>query len=217
MNRQWGLFISFEGGEAVGKSTVVKRLSHTFVDEGIKFIATREPGGSPISEQVRKLVKDPDFGDMDYRTEALLMAAARAQLVNRTYVPALSEGTTILADRYVDSNYAYQVFGRDLDMETIRQLNVFATEGLLPDRTYLLDAPIEVMNDRLSKVKRARERIDVEGQQFFEKVRQGYLQLAQAEPQRIVIIDATQSADEVYSQIYADIVELRKQKLHLRK
>jgi dTMP kinase len=217
MERQWGLFISFEGGEAVGKSTVVKRLAHTLVDEGVRFITTREPGGSPISEQIRAIVKDPHFNSMDYRTEALLMLSARAQLVTRTYLPALAEGTIILADRYIDSTYAYQVFGRGLDMDTVRQMNTFATDGLLPDRTYLLDAPIEIIKKRLDADKRPKDRLDDEAVEFFHKVRQGYLQLAQAEPQRFMIIDATQTAEGVYSQIWQDIVELRQQKLHIRK
>ncbi len=162
MARRWGVFISFEGVDGVGKTTTVKTLCHKLVDEGQKFIATREPGGSPISEQIRALSKNPDYGEMDYRTEALLMVAARAQLVHRTYRPSLAEGAAVIADRYVDSTYAYQVFGRGLDMESVETINQFATEGLMPDRTYLLDAPLDMIWQRMADDNRSADRLDSE-------------------------------------------------------
>lgn len=204
MARNWGMFVSFEGIDGVGKTTLVKRLCHQLVEDGHKFIATREPGGSPISEQIRKLAKDPDFSHMDYRTEALLMVAARAQLVHKTYRPALAEGAVVVADRYIDSTYAYQVFGRGLDMESIKALNTFATEGLLPDRTYLLQAPLGMITKRLQADKRHGDRLDNQDKDFFRRVQQGYLQLAQAEPQRFVIIDASQTPQHMFEAVYAD-------------
>jgi dTMP kinase len=202
-----GLFISFEGGEGVGKSTVIKNVTEKLLMEGINFVSIHEPGGVEISKKIREITHDTDFKHMDYRTEALLMAASRAQLIKEVYVPALDKGTMVLADRYVDSSYAYQSFGRGLDFSEIKQLNMFATEGLLPNKTFLMDAPVATGHERRDQSSQ-HDRFDTEGIEFFERVRQGYLYLANAEPDRFTIIDATQTQADIADQVCREIKAL---------
>ena len=199
-----GLFISFEGGEGVGKSTVIRNVSERLLMEGVNLVSIHEPGGVEISKKIRDITHDTDFGHMDYRTEALLMAASRAQLIKEVYVPAIDKGAMVLADRYVDSTYAYQSFGRGLDFAEIKQINMFATEGLLPDRTFLLDAPVETGHQRRDAISE-HDRFDAEGIEFFERVRQGYLYLANAEPNRYQVIDATRDTTEIANEVYDSI------------
>ena len=202
-----GIFVSFEGGEGVGKSTVIKNVTEKLLMDGVNLINIHEPGGVEISKKIREITHDTHFMHMDYRTEALLMAASRAQLIKEVYVPALDKGSLVLADRYVDSSYAYQSFGRGLEFAEIKQLNVFATEGLLPNKTFLLDAPVEMGHKRRDE-STDRDRFDEEGIEFFERVRQGYLYLANAEPERFVVLDATQAADVIAEQVYSEIKSL---------
>lgn len=204
---QRGIFVSFEGGEGVGKSTVIKNVTEKLVMDGINLINVHEPGGVEISKRIREITHDTHFMHMDYRTEALLMAASRAQLIKEVYVPALDKGSLVLADRYVDSSYAYQSFGRGLDFSELKQINTFATEGLLPNKTFLLDAPVEMGHKRRDE-STDRDRFDAEGIEFFERVRQGYLYLANAEPNRFVVLDATQPAEQIAEQVYGEIKAL---------
>lgn len=209
--KQKGLFISFEGGEGVGKSTVIKHVTERLLMNGVNLISIHEPGGVEISKRIREITHDTQFKHMDYRTEALLMAASRAQIIKEVYAPAMDKGTMVLADRYVDSTYAYQSFGRGLDFSEIKQINMFATEGLLPDKTFLLDAPIQTGHERRDQSS-VMDRFDAEGDEFFERVRQGYLYLAKAEPERYVVVDATRDQQQIADEVYEAIKELMSSK-----
>lgn len=206
-----GLLISVEGGEGVGKSTAIQATIGRLLADGVDVVAAREPGGVEISEKIRDIVLNPDYVHMDFRTEALLMAASRAQLIKEVYNPALDKGSVVIVDRFVDSTYAYQSFGRGLDFAEIRQINTFATEGLLPHRTYLLDAPVETGVERQTGSGHS-HRFDLQDPEFFERVRQGYLYLAKAESERFVVIDATDGPEQIADIIHDDIKALLSQR-----
>lgn len=206
-----GILISVEGVEGAGKSTVIQTTIERLLADGVDVVSAREPGGGEISEKIRDIVLNPEYAHMDFRTEALLMAAARSQLIKEVYTPALDKGSMVVVDRYVDSSYAYQSFGRGLDFAEIRQINTFATEGLLPDRTYLLDAPIETGQKRQLESGKM-HRFDLQDPEFFERVRQGYLYLARAESDRYRVIDATSEPQLIADIVYGDIKALREQR-----
>jgi dTMP kinase len=186
-----GLFIAFEGGEASGKSTQAQRLA-TRIDA----LLTREPGGTPLGEQIRSLLLDPDRV-VDERAEALLMAAARAQHVHDVIEPALASGRHVVTDRFTASSLAYQGFGRGLPMAEIEALSAFATAGLAPDVYVLLDLDPEVAAARRS---RSHDRMEAAGDAFHVRVRAGFLTLAEADP-RWIVVDGAASADEVEATI----------------
>ncbi len=187
-----GRFIAFEGGEASGKSTQAARLAAR-----VDAVLTREPGGTPIGEQVRSLLLDP-AGTVDVRAEALLMAAARAEHVHDVIEPALGRGRHVVTDRFTASSLAYQGHGRGLPLQEVRALSAFATGGLEPDLYVLLDVPPEVASARRS---RSQDRMESAGDDFHVRVREGFLALAAAEPDRWVVIDASAPVDEVESAV----------------
>lgn len=180
-----GVFIAFEGGEASGKSTQADRLAAR-----LDAVLTREPGGTPIGEQIRSLLLDP-AGDVEARTEALLMAAARAQHVHDVIEPALAAGRHVVTDRFTASSLAYQGFGRGLALEDVRALSAFATAGLEPDLYVLLDVPPEVAAARRS---REHDRMESAGDAFHQRVRDGFLALVD---DRWLVVDGTLPPDEV--------------------
>lgn len=195
-----GLFITFEGPDGSGKTTAlqtVARRLQKYTHKGITM--TREPGGSPIAEKIREIILDPDHTEMDARTEALLYAASRRQHLVEKVMPVLAEGDIILCDRFVDSSIVYQGFARGIGAEGIRSINAFATEGVLPQLTLLLDVSAEVGMARIHSSEGEREynRLDQEAIAFHQQVREGYLQLAKEEPQRIVLIDAAANPQTV--------------------
>ncbi|MFT8469837.1 MAG: dTMP kinase [Oenococcus sp.] len=194
-----GYFISIEGPDGAGKSSLIDRLTpklHALL--GDRFFQTREPGGVRISEAIRKIILNNDYSEMDARTEALLFAAARAQHVTEKIRPALAAGKIILSDRFLDSSIAYQGGGRGLGVQEVRQINLFATAGLQPDLTLLLDLPSEVGLARIMKHRKNDvDRMDQDPLAFHQKVRQTYLQLAQADPGRIKVIDACERAEKI--------------------
>lgn len=202
-----GKFISFEGIEGVGKSTQVSRFAAFLESRGNAVLFTREPGGTELGEDVRKMLKFADYGDrMSGETEALLFSAARAQLVREKLLPALDAGTHIVADRFTDSSVAYQGAGRQLGMAEIATLNRFATGGLAPDFTVLLDLDPEIGFARTRS--RAGEdasgktdRMETFPRDFYARVREAYLQLAAQEPERFFVVDAAQTPDEISKQI----------------
>lgn len=203
-----GVFVSFEGGEGAGKSTVLAALGRRLSDAGIPFLATREPGGTPLAEGVRALVLDPSHAPLTPATEALLMFAARADHVVRVIEPALARGTWVLADRYVDASYAYQGGGRGVAPADLDWLTRFATGGLLPDRTWLLDVPIARGSARVDSRGTPRDRMEREDPRFHEAVRAAYRARAAAAPARFSVIDATQPLDQVIAAIVADFDRL---------
>ena len=203
-----GRLISLEGGEGAGKSTLLAGLRAHFERSGMDVLYTREPGGTPVGEAIRALVLDPAHRGMTVETELLLMFAARAQLVHEVLQPALVSGRWILCDRFTDASYAYQGGGRGVDAMRIGELERIATGGLKPDLTLLLDLPVAHGRARASQRSDA-DRIEVERDDFFKRVRATYLARAQAEPARFRVIDALQPADAVLQAAVAAIDALR--------
>ncbi|RVU71397.1 MULTISPECIES: dTMP kinase [Lactobacillus] len=194
-----GFFISFEGPDGAGKSTVLEQVL-TQIGSKLKtqYLVTREPGGSKIAEKIRKLILDPANQEMSARTEALLYAAARSQHVEEIIKPALAAGKLVISDRFVDSSLAYQGKGRDLGISAVKEINDFATGGIEPDLTLFFDLDPRVGLSRIAKLRPGHEdRLEQEKLSFHQKVYQGYQEIAQKYPERIVRIDAGQPLEQV--------------------
>lgn len=204
MNR----FITFEGGEGCGKSTVLKTIKERLESEGVSVVLTREPGGTPIAEQIRNVILDKGNTAMDGRTEALLYAASRRQHLVEKIWPALQEGKTVLCDRYLDSSLAYQGGARGLGIDEVLSINLFATEGTYPDLTLLFDLEPEQGLARIAaNQNREVNRLDLEKLDFHHQVRNNFLALAKRYPDRYVIIDASQPLADVIEDAYKAIKE----------
>ena len=198
-----GVFITFEGVDGAGKTTQIRNVREWFEERGFEVVMTCEPGGTPLGAELRRLVQNgPD--DIDPRTEALLYAADRAYHVATVVRPALARGAVVLGDRYIDSSLAYQGAARSLGVDEIAAMSAWATEGLSPRTTFLLDLPPEVGAGRRTD---APDRMERESADFHERVRREYLRLADAEPDRIVVIDAVGTREEVFSEIRGVLVE----------
>jgi dTMP kinase len=202
-----GTLITIEGLDGAGKTTLADGVARELTDRGIPVRLLREPGGVDVSERIRALVKDPAL-DVLARTEALLYAAARAQLVEQLLRPLLHEGAVVLLDRFVDSSLAYQGAGRSLGVEEIRAINLFATGGLAPDRTLLLR--ISPADGRARQHERAQEpdRLEREGEDFFAEIASAYDELARAEPERMRVIDAGQPPEQVLQDALEAVADL---------
>lgn len=205
-----GTLISFEGPEGAGKSSILEAILPLLEEKGIPYITTREPGGVDIAEKIRQVILDPDHTSMDAKTELLLYIASRRQHLVERVLPALAAGKVVLMDRFIDSSVAYQGYGRGLSVEDIEWLNQFATDGLKPDLTLYFDLDVE---EGLARIARNQERevnrLDLEGLELHYKVRQGYLALAEKEPERIVKIDASQS----FEAVLADVLTILEKRL----
>ncbi|MCP3033572.1 dTMP kinase [Halobacillus sp. A1] len=194
-----GLFVTFEGGDGAGKSSILKMVGEQLKAEGYSVIETREPGGIQIAESIRQVILDKTHTSMDGRTEALLYAAARRQHLVEKVIPALSEGTIVLCDRFVDSSLAYQGHARGLGMDDVLKINQFAIENRMPDVTLFFDIPPEKGLERIAKNdEREKNRLDLEALDFHKKVYEAYLLLRQRYPDRIHSIDADQNIESVY-------------------
>ena len=192
------MFITFEGPEGSGKTTAVKAAVEKLVALGYEVVQTREPGGTPISEQIRNVILDKSNTTMDPRTEALLYAASRRQHLVEKVWPAIKEGKIVICDRYLDSSLAYQGGARGLGVDNILNINSFATEGTFPDLTLLFDLDPKIGLERISKnANREVNRLDLEKLDFHNKVRQTFLELAKRYPDRYVVIDASKNREEV--------------------
>ena len=194
------LFITLEGSEGVGKTSNMSFIKSMLDDAGINFIETREPGGTPLGEALRKNLLGEDFKGMADDTELMLMFAARAEHVAKVILPALEQGKWVLCDRFVDSTFAYQGGGRELDISRIEGLEKWVLGELRPDVTLLLDAPIEVGRERAGK-RSAPDRFEQERDAFFNRVRDTYLLRAKNDPKRIKVIDATGDLASVTAQV----------------
>jgi dTMP kinase len=199
------LFVTFEGPDGSGKTTQVARLAESLRAAGHDVIATREPGGTRIGDQVRAILHAPENRSMRPVTELLLYCASRAQLVSEVIRPHLGRGGIVLSDRYADSSLAYQGYGRGIDLAPLRAILGFATHGLRPDLTLLLDLDAEEGLRRRRGSGGEWNRLDQETVAFHTRVREGYLGLARAEPDRWVVIDAARGADEVQADIRAEV------------
>ena len=199
-----GTLISFEGPEGAGKSSILEAVLPLLEEKGIPYITTREPGGVDIAEKIRQVILDPDHTSMDAKTELLLYIASRRQHLVERVLPALAAGKVVLMDRFIDSSVAYQGYGRGLSVEDIEWLNQFATDGLKPNLTLYFDLDVEEGLARIAKnQEREVNRLDLEGLELHQKVRQGYLALSEKEPERIVKIDASQSFEAVFADVLA--------------
>lgn len=205
-----GRFITFEGGEGCGKSTQVKRLAEHLASKGMEVVLTREPGGTRLAELIRGLLKDEREDPPCDRSELLLFLAARAQLVRNVIGPALAAGKWVLSDRFSDSTFAYQGYGRGLPLDVLRLVNDFACDGLKPDLTLLLDVRPEIaaarMRRREAATNTSADRIEQAGDGFHARLRAGFLEMAKAEPGRIRVVDANGSPDDVWARILQNMV-----------
>lgn len=209
------LFITLEGTEGSGKSSAMEIVYKRLIDEGYSLVKTREPGGTPISEQIRNVILDKGNTAMDGRTEALLYAASRRQHLVEKIWPSLKEGKLVFCDRYLDSSLAYQGFARGLGIEEVLNINLFATENTFPDLTLLFNLDPKIGLERISKDKgREVNRLDLEKLSFHQKVHQGYLILAKRYPERIKVIDASLPLEQVAEITYQIIKEKIKQNGH---
>ncbi|WP_100332715.1 dTMP kinase [Bacillus xiapuensis] len=207
-----GIFITIEGPEGAGKTSVIPLLARRLEAEGYQVIVTREPGGISISEQIREVILDKKNSEMDGRTEALLYAAARRQHLVEKVQPALQEGKVVLCDRFIDSSLAYQGYARKLGVEAVYEINQFAIGDRMPDVTLLFDVRPEVGLQRIqSGNEREINRLDLESLSFHEEVRCGYLSLAKRFPQRIVTINAEAPMEQVADDSFAVIQEKMKE------
>ncbi len=199
------LFITFEGPDGSGKTTQIRLLCACLEAKGYPVYLTREPGGTAIGDRIRELLHNPANAEMQATTEILLYSASRAQLVAETIHPILAAGQTVLCDRYAESTLAYQGYGRQLDLQVLRIITTFATGGLRPDLIVYFDFPVE---EGLRRKRRAYEtentewnRLDQESIEFHQRVRQGYLRLAEEEPARWLIVDASQPVEAIQQAI----------------
>ncbi len=207
------LFITFEGVEGSGKTTQIRRLKGYLTRKGIACRTTREPGGCPMSEKVRKILLNPDHRGMMPLTELLLYEASRAQHVRETIEPLLKEGVTVVCDRFNDATIAYQSYGRMIDLRLVEELNRLTSGGLKPNITFLLDCPSDLglrralrRNRVLNKEREAR--FENEGISFHLRVRKGYLSLAKKEPDRVKVIDTREGEEKVFEKIRKIVDEL---------
>ncbi len=199
-NSNRGKFITVEGTEGVGKTTHLARVRQRIESAGIELVITREPGGTVLAEKIRELILAPTTEKIAIDTELLLIFAARAQHIQGVIIPAIVKGAWVLSDRFTDATYAYQGFGRGIDLERIAQLEQFVQGSLRPDLTLLLDAPVEIGLARAS-ARGTLDRIEQEKQSFFERVRLGYHRQMERDPQRFALINAALALPEVESQV----------------
>lgn len=195
-----GLFITLEGGDGVGKSTQAALLEGWLTEQGRTVVRTREPGGTAAGVEIREIVLH-HRGDIAPRAEALLYAADRAHHIATVVRPALARGEVVVQDRYIDSSVAYQGAGRVLDAEQIRDLSLWAAEGLLPDLTILLDLDEEAARARLDTSRTRYDRLEAERSDFHARVRSAYLRLADDEPDRFLVVDASRPVEEIAAEI----------------
>ncbi|MEW6703018.1 MAG: dTMP kinase [Bacteroidota bacterium] len=204
------MFITFEGLDFCGKSTQVQLLEKYFIENGRKVKIIREPGGTPISERIRDILLDKKNSEMSVETELILFSASRSQLVNQIILPALKENYYVISDRFHDSSIAYQAFGRNIPLHFVEELQTFVIGRAIPNITFFLDIPIDEVIKRKSKVKKIElDRIELSEMDFYERVRNGYLYLAQKEA-RFIQIDGQLPVEEIHKIIFGEVENLEK-------
>jgi len=201
-----GLFVAFEGGEGAGKSTQVGLLADAMRAQGREVVTTFEPGDTPIGQRLREILLGHTTGALDPRTEALLYAADRAEHVAQVVRPAIDRGAVVISDRYIDSSIAYQGAGRSLDPDDVKRVSEWATAGLWPDLTVLLDIDPRM---GLARFDTPADRLEAEPLAFHQRVREHFLELSRAAPARYLVIDATDSIDKVAAQILEAVERVR--------
>jgi dTMP kinase len=206
-----GLLITFEGIDGCGKSTQVARAKEALVKKDVPCIVSREPGGTAISEKIRDILLSPQHAEMCDACELLLYMAARAQHVQQTIVPAMEGGAVVLCDRFAEATFAYQGFGRGLPLDLLEKINSFATASLRPSFTFVFDIPVATACERLRKTGKTADRLEGCGGEFYEKVRKGYLSLAQKYSKRIMVLDGQVPVEELSAIISEKVLELYRQ------
>ena len=199
-----GLFITFEGADGCGKTTQLKLLAEYLTNKGLEVIITREPGAKGLGEKVREILLNYD-GEVSDRCESFLFLADRAQHIDMIINPAIAQGKVVLCDRHTDSSVAYQGYGRGLSIDRINMLNNLAVNGRYPDMTLVFDIDIETSMKRVGDEK---DRMESAGMEFFNRVRDGYLEIAKQEPNRVKVLDARKSIDEIHKDVIELIEEL---------
>jgi len=207
-NQRAGLFIAFEGGDGAGKSTQAARLAAALESQGHTVLRTREPGGTPIGEKLRSLVLDHGNGEIDAHTEALIFAASRAAHAAQVIRPALGRGEIVLTDRYIDSSVAYQGAGRNLGQDAVQSLNQWATSGLQPHLTVLLDVDPRLGRERRTAGQAAEDRLESEADEFHSRIRGAFLDLAAGRPESYLVLPAQLPADDLAARILARVETL---------
>ena len=202
-----GYFITFEGGEGTGKTTIINYISKYLSDKGYSVISTREPGGIEIAEQIRNIILDVKNTKMDYRTEALLYAASRTQHLAEKVIPALEENKIVLCDRYLDSSLVYQGIARGLGIDNVLKINMFALQ-YMPNITFFIDVKPEICFKRLKDNNREMDRLDLEKMDFHDKVYEGYREVAKMFPERIISIDGDRTIEEIIKDVEKEINKL---------
>lgn len=201
------MFITFEGLDGAGKSTQIERLCRRLESAGRKVLSTREPGGTAVGDEIRRLLLDPDQKTLSERAEALLYAASRAQLIAEVIEPALQAGNMVVCDRYVDASLAYQGAGLGLGVEAVAAVNAFGTRGLRPDLTFLMDLPVQASHVRVheSRGHVPPDRIERRSMDYFSRVRAEFLRIAESETDRVIVLDATHTADALEQEIWRSV------------
>ena len=203
-----GLLITFEGIDFSGKTTQIELLIRALEDAGHQVLLVREPGGTLISEKIRRILLDPSCKEMCSQTELLLYSASRAQLVSEKVLPALEKGQVVICDRFYDSSTAYQGYGRGLNLDVVAKLNAFAAFGLVPDVTFFLDLEPEAASERQKERGEAEDRLESASMEFFVRVRNGYLQVADDRTRTVIKMDAKGDPDVLHQRIWSEVKPL---------
>ncbi len=203
-----GKFITFEGPDGSGKTTVSKAVCERLAELGYPVRYSREPGGSRIAEQIRDIILDPKNTDMDAKCEALLYAASRRQHLTDIVIPALESGTHVICDRFVDSSAAYQGYARGIGADEVLAMNAFAIGDLMPEKTIFLDIPAETGIERIQKNHRAADRLDSEGMEFHRRVYEGYREVMKKAGERMIVIDASRDPETVIREAFEAVKEI---------
>lgn len=203
-----GLFITFEGIDGCGKSTQIKTLFNSLLDSGYPVVLTREPGGTLISEKIRSIILDIDNEGMSNRCELLLYLAARAEHVDKKIVPEMKKGKIVLSDRFEEATFAYQGFGREVDLDIIMPLNTYATSGIIPDITFIFDISLEESEKRFNESGKARDRIESGDKLFFERIRKGYQDQAYMNPNRIILLNGNLPRDIIANMVLKKVLQV---------
>jgi dTMP kinase len=196
------MLITFEGLDFSGKTTQIKLLVEKLKSFGNDVIVVREPGGTPISEKIREILLDKKNLEMTQVAEILLFSAARNQLVNQVMKPALEAGKEVICDRYYDSTTAYQGYGRGVNLDDVKRINKIATLGIVPDITFFVDIPIDEIKRRIEIAKSSTDRMESSGDNFYERVRKGYFEIAEGEPERFHIMDGLKNVETIHDEIW---------------
>ena len=202
-----GLFITFEGLDGSGKTTQIKLLDSYLKGEGFDVILTREPGGTEIGRKIREILLDKKNQDISHKTETFLFLASRAELTSKVIVPALREGKIVICDRFFDSTLVYQGIARGLGVEEILEMSLWATDGLVPDITFLLSMKVSRCDKRIKEANRKKDRIEMEENNFKEKIYKGYLDIASRNKERFVVIDAEKSIEDIFEEVKGKVLK----------